>query len=121
MKSAFTTKSGQYCFTRMPFGLTGAPETFQRAMAQVMKKVNWSKYVVFMDDILIFGRTVEEHNENLDAILEALEMNGLKVLPAKCNLLKEVSFLGHVIYRQKWDKNRLKKNSGNGKVSNTPK
>ena len=84
-KSAFTTKSGQYCFTRMPFGLTGAPQTFQRAMAQVLRKVNWSKCVVFMDDILVFGKTIEEHNKNLDAVLTESERNGLKALPAKCN------------------------------------
>ena len=108
IKSAFTTKSGQYCFTRMPFGLTGAPQTFQIAMAQVMRKVNWNKCVVFMDDILVFGKTIEEHNHNLEAVLEALEENGLKALPAKCNLLKEeVAFLGHVI-----DKNGIRTDPG---------
>ena len=98
IKSAFTTKSGQYCFTRMPFGLTGAPATFQRAMTQVMRNANWKNCVVFMDDILVFGETIEQHDQNLDIVLEALETNGLKVLPTKCFLLKEeVSFLGHVI------------------------
>ena len=97
IKSAFTTKSGQYCFTRMPFGLTGAPNSFQRAMAKVMRNVNWKACVLFMDDILVFGRTVEEHDRNLDN-------NGLKVLPAKCSLLKEeVEFLGHII-----DKNGIR-------------
>ena len=67
LKSAFTTKSGQYCFTRMPFGLSGAPATFQRAMAQVMRKINWKKCVLFMDDILVFGKTIEEHDQNLDS------------------------------------------------------
>ena len=100
LKSAFTTKTGQYYFTRMPFGLTGAPDTFQRAMAKVMRNVNWKACVLFMDDILIFGRTVEEHNKNLDSVLAALETNGLKALPVKCCLLKEeVGFLGHIIDR----------------------
>ena len=103
-KSAFTTKSGQYCFTRMPFGLTGSPNSFQRAMAKVMRNVNWKACVLFMDDILIFGKTVEEHDKNLDSVLTALGNNGLKVLPEKCCLLKEeVTFLGHII-----DKNGIR-------------
>lgn len=98
LKSAFTTKSGQYCFTRMPFGLSGAPATFQRAMAQVLREINWKKCVVFMDDILVFGRSIEEHNKNLNCVLHALHHNGLKLSPSKCNMLKqEVRFLGHII------------------------
>ena len=59
MKSAFTTKSGQYCFTRTPFGLTNSPCTFQRALNSVMRSINRKKCVIFMDDILVFGKTIE--------------------------------------------------------------
>lgn len=65
-----------------------------------MRNVNWKACVLFMDDILIFGRTVEEHNKDLDSVLAALGTDGLKALPAKCCLLKEeVGFLGHIIDR----------------------
>ena len=98
LKSAFTTKSGQFCFTRMPFGLSGAPATFQRAMAQVFRNINWEKCVIFMDDILVFGKTIEEHDSNLSCVLQALQQNELKVSPSKCDMLKkEVQFLGHII------------------------
>ena len=98
LKCAFTSKSGQYCFTRMAFGLTNAPCTFQRALNSVMRTVNWKRCVIFMDDILIFGKTIEEHNENLESVLKLLKSSNLKVMPTKCDFLKkEVHFLGHII------------------------
>lgn len=101
LKSAFTVKSGQYCFTRMPFGLTNAPCTFQRALNSVMRNVSWKKCVIFMDDILIFGKTLNEHNQNLQSVLKVLKANDLKAMPTKCSFLKsEVQFLGHIISAQ---------------------
>ena len=98
MKSAFTTKSGQYCFMRMPFGMTNSPCSFQRALNGVMRSVNWKKCVIFMDDILVFGKTIRDHNENLESVLKVLKDSNLKVMPAKCGFLKkEIHFLGHVI------------------------
>ena len=97
-KSAFTIRSGQYCFTRMPFGLTNSPCTFQLVLNKVMRKVNWKKCVIFMDDILVFGKSEKEHNSNLEDVLHILEENGLKITPTKCGILKEeVTFLGHII------------------------
>ena len=109
-KCAFTTKSGQYCFTRMAFGLTNAPCSFQRALNSVMRSVNWKKCVIFMDDILIFGRTIKEHNEHLESVLELLRNGNLKAMPTKCDFLKkEVRFLGHIISQQgvKTDPNKI--------------
>ena len=111
MKSAFTAKSGQYCFTRMPFGLANAPCTFQRVLNNVMRNINWKSCVVFMDDILIFGRTIQEHNQNLESVLRVLSESQLKAMPTKCSFLKEeVKFLGHIITSQgvKTDPEKLK-------------
>jgi hypothetical protein len=101
LKCAFTSKSGQYCFTRMAFGLTNAPCTFQRALNSVMRNINWKRCVIFMDDILIFGKTIEEHNKNLESVLKVLRDSNLKAMPTKCNFLKkEIHFLGHIISPQ---------------------
>lgn len=56
IKSAFTRKAGQCFLTRTPFSLSGAQNTFQRAMKKVIRNVNWQACVLFMNDILVFGR-----------------------------------------------------------------
>ena len=97
-KTAFVTPHGLYQFRRMPFGLTNTPATFQRLMYTVLKGLLYVKCLIYLDDIIIFGRTREEHAENLLAVLKALESAGLKIKPRKCNLLRtDVSFLGHCI------------------------
>ena len=97
-KTAFNTKRGQYEFTRMPFGLCSAPATFQRLMNMVLRKENWSKCVVYLDDILIFGHTITEHNERLNEVLMRIRDAGLKLSPSKCHFLKtEINYLGHII------------------------
>ena len=97
-KTAFSTRYGQYEFNRMPFGLCSAPATFQRLMNLVLRKENWLKCVIYLDDILIFGSTMDEHNERLDQVLTKIKEAGLKLAPEKCHFLrKEVHYLGHVI------------------------
>ena len=59
-KTAFTTKSGHYEFLRMPFGLSGAPFTFQRTMTKIFSKFNWRQCVIYLDDVLIFSDTLEQ-------------------------------------------------------------
>ena len=97
-KTAFSTRFGQYEFTRMPFGLCAAPATFQRVMNVVLRGENWVNCVVYLDDVLVFGKTIDEHNERLDRILQKMRKAGLKLSPTKCQLArKEVKYLGHVI------------------------
>ena len=97
MKTAFSTKNGQYMFKRLCFGLSGAPCTFIRAMTQALKNELWKQCIVYMDDILVFGSTIEEHNHNLECVLRSLKMNNLKVSPEKCKFLQsEVKYIGHV-------------------------
>lgn len=97
-KTAFATRKGQFEYKRMPFGLSTAPATFQRLMHIVLKNENWEKCLIYLDDILIFGRSVEEHLERVKAVLQRIREAGLKLSPSKCFFLrKEVDYLGHIV------------------------
>ena len=97
-KTAFCTQEGLFEFNVMPFGLCNAPATFQRLMNSVLAGLQWSTCLVYIDDIIIVGKTFDEHLKNLQHIFECLKQAGLKVQPHKCQFLQqEVTFLGHVI------------------------
>ena len=97
-KTAFATPFGLYEYTRMPFGLTGAPATFQRLMNGVMSEFLFNWLLVYLDDLLIYSLTFEDHLQHLDMVLQRIEETGLKLNLNKCQLLwKEVSYLGHTI------------------------
>ncbi|CAH8594109.1 unnamed protein product [Dicrocoelium dendriticum] len=82
----------------MPFGLSNAPATFQRLMHIVLRSWIPHHCLVYLDDVIVQGRSLEEHLANLDKVLRSLSDAGLKLRPQKCQLLKkEVTFLGHVI------------------------
>lgn len=82
----------------MPFGLCNAPATFQRLMEQVLAGLHWSVCLVYLDDIIVFSRSVETHLEQLRAVFSWLKTVGLKVKPSKCRFLQaSVHYLGHVI------------------------
>ena len=89
-----------YQFRKLSFGLTNAPACFMRAMHLVLKGLCWSDCLVYLDDIIIFGRTLQEHRERLSLVLSRLSEAGLKINPEKCKLLSErVVVLGHVVTR----------------------
>lgn len=97
-KTAFSTPSGHYEFVRMPFGLKNAPSTFQRLMNEVLKDHINKTCVVYMDDILIFSTSLQDHMVTLKKIFKALRKAKLKVQVDKCDFLKrETQFLGHVL------------------------
>ena len=97
-KTAFCTPEGLFEFNVMPFGLCNAPATFQRLMNSVLAGLQWSTCLVYIDDIIIVGKTFDEHLKNLQHVFECLKQAGLKVQPHKCQFLQqEVTFLGHVI------------------------
>ncbi|CAH8599440.1 unnamed protein product [Schistosoma rodhaini] len=97
-KTAFVVPNGLYEFQVMPFGLTNAPATFQRLMQTVLQDIVPHKCLIYLDDIIVYGSTPEQHNANLKAVLHRLQQHNLKVKPSKCRLLqKEVVFLGHRI------------------------
>lgn len=82
----------------MPFGLVNAPATFQRLMEVVLAGLVGRRCLVYLDDIIIFGRTVEEHNQNLMEVLKRLREAGLRLKTTKCKFLQlEVKYLGHVV------------------------
>ena len=82
----------------MPFGLCNAPGTFQRLMEHVLRGLHWSTCLVYLDDIIIFSTTIEEHLSRLADVLTRLRQAGLKVKPSKCHLMKKsVHYLGHVV------------------------
>ena len=64
-KTAFITATGHYEYSRMPFGLKSAPSTFQRLMNRVFLGMTGSRCFVYLDDVLVFGETLQEHNERL--------------------------------------------------------
>jgi len=111
LKTAFSTKSGQYCFNRIPFGIAAAPATFQKLMTEVLGELNWKEAVVYLDDILIFSRDEQEHLKRLKRIFNKIKDAGLKINPDKCNFLKEeIKFLGHIVTKNgiKTDDEKIK-------------
>ncbi|XP_073455926.1 LOW QUALITY PROTEIN: uncharacterized protein [Aquarana catesbeiana] len=83
-KTAFITPVGFYEFNRMPQGLSGAPATFQWLMEKTVGDMNLIEVLVYLDDIIVFGRTVEEHEERLEKFLKRLHEEGLKLSMEKC-------------------------------------
>ncbi|UYV63768.1 K02A2.6-like [Cordylochernes scorpioides] len=97
-KTAFSTGSGLYQFTVMPFGLCNAPATFERLIELVLKGLTWKTCLVYLDDIMVMGRTFEEHLRNLQEVFDRFRANNLALNPKKCQLFqKSVKFLGHIV------------------------
>ena len=80
--TTFITPFGRYCFNRLPFGITSAPEIFQFKMNELLGGLEG--VVVYMDDILVYGSNMKEHDERLSKVLHILKENGLKLNDSKC-------------------------------------
>ena len=88
----FITPFGRYCFNRLPFGITSAPEIFQFKMNELLEGLEG--VVVYMDDILVYGSNMKEHDERLSKVLHVLKENGLKLNDSKCHYHQsELKFL----------------------------
>ena len=97
-KTAFITKYGLFEYTTMPFGLCNAPATFQCSMELALRGLQWSCCLIYLDDVIIFGRTFMEHMQRPRLGLERIQEAGMKLKPNKCHFLQpEVEFLGHII------------------------
>ena len=82
----------------MPFGLVGAPRTFQRMMDRILRGLEYKIALAYLDDIIIYGATIEECLANMKIVFERIRNAGLKLKPSKCSLFqRETTFLGHVI------------------------
>ena len=94
--TTFITPMGRYCFNKLPFGISSAPEHLQRRMSELLLGLQGVQCQ--MDDILVFGRDQAEHNARLEAVLRRIEEAGVTLNPEKCEFSKDkLTFLGHVI------------------------
>ena len=98
-KTAFTVGPlGFYECNRMPFGLSNAPATFQRLMENCFGDMNMQSCLIYLDDIVVFSRTFEEHVQRLSMVFERLIDAGLKLSPEKCKLFQDrIKYLGHIV------------------------
>ena len=97
-KTAFTTICGLFQFKVMSFGLCNAPATFERMMEIILSGLHWETCLLYIDDVIIFADSFEQHMERLSEVLSKLQTAGLKLSPQKCQLFKkEVCFLCHVV------------------------
>ncbi|KAG1934526.1 interleukin-1 receptor accessory protein-like 1-A [Pimephales promelas] len=97
-KTAFVCPLGFYEFNRMPQGVTNAPSSFQRLMERCMGDLNRREVLVFVDDLIVFSKTLEEHETRLLQVLKRLREYGLKLSPTKCKFFQtSVRYLGHIV------------------------
>ena len=97
-KTVFKTRYGHFKFTVMPFSLTNAPATFMDLMHRVFQPYLDQFVVVFVDDILIYSQSEEEHEDHLRIVLQTLREHQLYAKFSKCEFwLTEIRFLGHVV------------------------
>eukprot|EP00253_Pinus_taeda_P011610 PITA_11610 len=100
-KTAFRTRYGHYEFVVLPFGLTNAPATFMCLMNSVFHQFLDKFVLIFIDDILIYSRSKEEHEEHLRMVLQTLREHQLYAKLSKCDFYKEeIQYLGHVISKE---------------------
>ena len=97
-KTTFTCHAGTYRFTRMPFGLCNAPASFQRTVDIILMRYKWRTCLVYIDDIIIFSKSIDEHLKHVNEILDTLRKAGLSLKLKKCRFFTTtVDYLGHVI------------------------
>ncbi len=97
-KTAFTCPLGFFEWNRMPQGVTNAPATFQRLMERCLGNMNLDWAIAFLDDLIIFSNTLEDHEQRLRQALQRLRSFGLKLSPEKCHFFqRSVKYLGHVV------------------------
>ena len=97
-KSAFTTRSGFWKWKVLPFGLTSAPTTFQTLTEQFLHGLHWKTLFLYLNDVIVISPDFTSHLQRLEDVFGRLQDAGLKLKPAKCELLQdEVHYLGYVV------------------------
>ena len=99
--TAFVTPMGLYKWKRLPMGLASVPGAFQNLMELIMAGLSYKLALVYLDDMIIFGRSFEEHLNRLDLVLGRLKDAGLNIKGSKCRFFQEkIHFLGHIVSNQ---------------------
>ena len=97
-KTAFCTPFGLFEWNRMPFGLCNAPSTFQRLMQRIFGDQQCQSLLLYLDDIVVFSSTFQQHLKRLEVVLQRLKFKSLKAKLSKCSFFQhEVRYLGHII------------------------
>ena len=97
-KTAFVTTEGLYQFRVLAMGLANAPAVFQRAMDKVLASLKWKCCLIYIDDILVYSDTWEQHLRDLAAVFDRLAKHGLFVKPTKCGFgSRRIQYLGHEV------------------------
>ena len=92
---------GFYEFTRMPFGLCNTPATFQHLMQNTLGEFNFTYSIIYLDDMIVFGCTEEEHLECLRVVFEHFREFNLKLKPSKCSFFQtEIVYLAHHVSKE---------------------
>jgi hypothetical protein len=101
-KTTFTTRSGRWEYNVLPMGITNAAPAFQRNMEAMLSGLMWKKCVIYIDDIIIFGGTFEEHLKNVEEVLDRMRKFNVMAKPSKCKFCQtEVTYLGHRVGKGK--------------------
>lgn len=114
--TAFSTSWDKYHFNSMPFGLVGSPYTWLRAIHTVLKGIIGFGVYVYMDDIIIYSKTLKEHTKILEKVLSRLICHNLKLKIEKINILSLTSGLFRAYYFKKWDQSGSEKNKLHGRI-----
>ena len=97
-KTAFVTHEGIFRFCRLPQGLINSPSSFQLLMTKVLKGLNWRYVLVYVDDILVFSQTFDQHLTHITAVFQRLRSAKLTLNPVKCQFATtRVQYLGHIL------------------------
>lgn len=97
-RTTFVTSEGSYCFNRMPFGLCNAAPSFQKLLQTVFRSSLYKHLLVYIDDLLVYSNTFEDHVSHLQEVFDKLQEANLRLHPEKCQFaLPKVKFLGHIL------------------------
>lgn len=97
-KTAFACGPGLYEFNVVPFGLCNAPATFQRMINKVLSGLLWRVCLAYLDDIVIFSKTMATHLQDLESVFSALDVANLRLKSEKCSFARqEIKYLGHIL------------------------
>lgn len=99
LKTGFITQNGMYEWCYLPYGLKTAPATFQRVLSSIIRRHHLSSFCInYLDDILIFSKSFEEHMSHLEALFNTIKEEGFRLKFVKCNFAsKSIQYLGHVL------------------------